>query len=339
MAVIRGRGCHLRPLGADRRAVRRRSPRRNRARRHPGPARVRAAARPCPAPHARAGRDGDRAGPAVRPLRGGDRGSVGSCPPRGPVRQRGGRSRPARARRAPARRARPAAGGGRGLVRRSGATRCGPRARSAGGRGARPGGGVRSSGRSCSSPATTRSRSGNGSGRPSRPPVARPRSAWRPAGGDLRDAHAEARRCLDTLRTLGRTGEVSDPAGLGLTRLLLGENAPSSSPTSSTPLSARSRRTTRRAAPACWRPSRRGSRPAGGSRTPPSGCTSTPTRWPSDWTGSATCWVLTGATRARTRPAARAQGPPDPPSGIARHHMSRVDLWFCTHGSVSRGAT
>jgi GAF domain-containing protein len=46
------------------------------------------------------------------------------------------------------------------------------------------------------------------------------------AGGDLRDAHAEARRCLDTLRTLGRTGEVSDPAGLGLTRLLLGDNGP-----------------------------------------------------------------------------------------------------------------
>jgi hypothetical protein len=46
------------------------------------------------------------------------------------------------------------------------------------------------------------------------------------AGGDLRTAHVEARRCLDTLRTLGRSGEVSDPAGLGLTRLLLGENGP-----------------------------------------------------------------------------------------------------------------
>ena len=39
-------------------------------------------------------------------------------------------------------------------------------------------------------------------------------------------AYAEARLCLDTLRTLGRDGEVSDPAGLGLTRLLLGENGP-----------------------------------------------------------------------------------------------------------------
>ena len=38
--------------------------------------------------------------------------------------------------------------------------------------------------------------------------------------------YAEARRCLDTLLTLGRTGEVSDPAGLGLARLLLGENGP-----------------------------------------------------------------------------------------------------------------
>ncbi|QBR93505.1 GAF domain-containing protein [Nocardioides euryhalodurans] len=42
----------------------------------------------------------------------------------------------------------------------------------------------------------------------------------------LADAYAEARRCLDTLLTLGRVGEVSDPAGLGLTRLLLGENGP-----------------------------------------------------------------------------------------------------------------
>lgn len=38
--------------------------------------------------------------------------------------------------------------------------------------------------------------------------------------------HDEARRCLDTLLTLGRHGEVSDPAGLGLARLLLGENGP-----------------------------------------------------------------------------------------------------------------
>jgi GAF domain-containing protein len=42
----------------------------------------------------------------------------------------------------------------------------------------------------------------------------------------LTGAYAEARRCLDTLLTLGRAGEVSDPAGLGLTRLLLGENGP-----------------------------------------------------------------------------------------------------------------
>jgi hypothetical protein len=43
---------------------------------------------------------------------------------------------------------------------------------------------------------------------------------------DLGAAYAEARRCLDTLVTLGRTGQVSDPAGLGLARLLLGENGP-----------------------------------------------------------------------------------------------------------------
>ena len=39
-------------------------------------------------------------------------------------------------------------------------------------------------------------------------------------------AYPEARRCLDTLLTLGRAGEVSDPAGLGLARLLLGQNGP-----------------------------------------------------------------------------------------------------------------
>ena len=42
----------------------------------------------------------------------------------------------------------------------------------------------------------------------------------------LRSSYAEARRCLDALVTLGRSGDVSDPAGLGLTRLLLGENGP-----------------------------------------------------------------------------------------------------------------
>ena len=42
----------------------------------------------------------------------------------------------------------------------------------------------------------------------------------------MRGAYDEARRCLDTLLTLGRSGEVSDPAGLGLARLLLGDNGP-----------------------------------------------------------------------------------------------------------------
>jgi hypothetical protein len=46
------------------------------------------------------------------------------------------------------------------------------------------------------------------------------------ARDDLGAAYAEARRCLDTLVTLGRSGQVSDPAGLGLARLLLGENGP-----------------------------------------------------------------------------------------------------------------
>ena len=39
-------------------------------------------------------------------------------------------------------------------------------------------------------------------------------------------AYAEARRCVETLLTLGRSGDVSDPAGLGVARLLLGQNGP-----------------------------------------------------------------------------------------------------------------
>ena len=46
------------------------------------------------------------------------------------------------------------------------------------------------------------------------------------AGRDLAAAYADARRCLDTLLTLGRSGEVSDAAGLGVARFLLGENGP-----------------------------------------------------------------------------------------------------------------
>lgn len=43
-------------------------------------------------------------------------------------------------------------------------------------------------------------------------------------GDRLVTAHHEARRCLDTLVRLGRRGAVSDPAGLGVARLLLGDN-------------------------------------------------------------------------------------------------------------------
>lgn len=45
-------------------------------------------------------------------------------------------------------------------------------------------------------------------------------------GDRLVSAHREARSCLDTLVRLGRAGEVSDPAGLGVARLLLGDNDP-----------------------------------------------------------------------------------------------------------------
>jgi DNA-binding PucR family transcriptional regulator len=38
--------------------------------------------------------------------------------------------------------------------------------------------------------------------------------------------YTEARGCLETLLTLCRAGEVADPAGLGVARLLLGGNGP-----------------------------------------------------------------------------------------------------------------
>jgi len=44
---------------------------------------------------------------------------------------------------------------------------------------------------------------------------------------DLSRAHADARATVRTLLTLGRHGEVADPAGLGVSRLLLGANGPS----------------------------------------------------------------------------------------------------------------
>ena len=44
--------------------------------------------------------------------------------------------------------------------------------------------------------------------------------------GRLPAGYVEARRCTDTLLALGRSGEVSDPAHLGLARLLLGTQRP-----------------------------------------------------------------------------------------------------------------
>jgi GAF domain-containing protein len=46
------------------------------------------------------------------------------------------------------------------------------------------------------------------------------------ATGALDAAWREARTCLSTLLTLGRAGEVSDAAGLGVARLVLGHNGP-----------------------------------------------------------------------------------------------------------------
>jgi len=49
-----------------------------------------------------------------------------------------------------------------------------------------------------------------------------------PAGttAELAAGWRRARSCALTLQTLGRAGEVSDAAGLGLARLVLGENGP-----------------------------------------------------------------------------------------------------------------
>ncbi|HSE54440.1 MAG TPA: GAF domain-containing protein [Nocardioidaceae bacterium] len=44
----------------------------------------------------------------------------------------------------------------------------------------------------------------------------------------IASAYPEARQCLRTLLTLGRIGDVSDPAGLGLARLVLGDSDPES---------------------------------------------------------------------------------------------------------------
>ncbi|WP_323793239.1 helix-turn-helix domain-containing protein [Nocardioides sp.] len=46
------------------------------------------------------------------------------------------------------------------------------------------------------------------------------------APADLSTAWQRARSCVLTLQTLGRAGEVSDAAGLGLARLVLGDNGP-----------------------------------------------------------------------------------------------------------------
>ena len=43
-----------------------------------------------------------------------------------------------------------------------------------------------------------------------------------PGGPAVAAAYQEARRCMSTLLTLGRSGEVSDPVGLGLAQLVLG---------------------------------------------------------------------------------------------------------------------
>ena len=84
-----------------------------------------------------------------------------------------------------------------------------------------------------------------------------------PGGADAdpaRPGGRPARRWRRCSR-LGRAGEVSDPAGLGLARLLLGGNGPEELEEFVAPRSGRSSTTTRTGTPGWPRPSRRGSTP------------------------------------------------------------------------------
>lgn len=117
------------------------------------------------------------------------------------------------------------------------------------------------------------------------------------ADGELPPAYADARRCLDVLLTLGRQGDVSDQAGLGVARLLLGTSGPDE-------LAAFVDRTLgpvlawdERRGPRCGPPSTPGSPPAARSGRRPSGCTCTPTPSSSGSTGSASCSDPRGGSR------------------------------------------
>ena len=218
-----------RSVVVERRAGRRR-PRRHRARRHPGAA-ARRAARPRRSPYARARRDGHRAGAALRPVRQRRRGAARRPAPGRPA---GGRPRrpgtAARSRTTPQREPRRPRGRGRRDHRRRRPAPRQPGRRSLAATHVRPGRRAprsRGDGRAERGPA------------PRRAPTCRRRCRGRrratvgvAATSDalhedrLVAAHAEARRCLDTLVRLGRRGDVSDPAGLGVARLLLGDNDP-----------------------------------------------------------------------------------------------------------------
>ena len=196
--------------------------------RHPGRARHPAGAGRAAHPGAR--RDRHRAGAAVQPHRGGGRGAGARRAAHRPAGRPRPRPRPApRAGPPPGRRPR-AARGGRG----------GPRRR----RRAAPRGPPRSPpwpGSAAGCPRCTRapswwSRRARTPSSSAGPCVA----GWPPtaptvtvgvaaaAGGaaDVPAGYVEARRCTDTLLALGRSGEVSDPAHLGLARLLLGTSGP-----------------------------------------------------------------------------------------------------------------
>ena len=253
----RGGGVRARVV-RQRRPLRRGRPGRRRARRDPGPRHRRPRARPARATHPRARRARHRAGDAVRPDRRRDRGPARRRAAGRPARRRGPR-RSRRCASAPAggtpRSTPPLAiavatvdGAASGSPAGAGAVAARRRPARAGRRAPRPAGAARARG-ATRSPSVAQladavaggRRSGDRRGRASADPDRSPA------------AYAEARRCLDTLRTLGRDGEVSDPAGLGLARLLLGrERARASSRrVRRARPSARCSTTTPHAAPAC----------------------------------------------------------------------------------------
>ncbi len=178
--------------------------------------------------------------------------------------------------------------GGRGAGRRAAGAR----------RRARRPGGARRAGRRRAGRRWTGCTTGWSGGRPGHRAtvgVSSRRPSGESAGGLARGLGVHSTRCCASVAR----GEVSDPAGLGFARLLLGDNGEAE-------LDVFVRRTlgpvldydAERGTPGWSRPSRPGSTPAAGCARPRTPCTCTRTRSPSGWTGSAGCSVRTGGSRS-----------------------------------------